>query len=93
MCLWLKWREFGREIVCNLTTSIHNQFEKEKPSLPERERGECGEDITMFLKYIINAWRERERFSVVSDHGLLLKLVYSQVLIHLIIFDLVHSFL
>ena len=83
MHLWLKWREFGREIVCNLTTRIHNQFEKEKPSLTEREkhrRRRLGESGYNSVNNSVRASerdrekeRERERkrereLSIMSDH-------------------------
>ena len=55
--------EIWRESACNLTTSIHNQCEKEKPSLVEnkRERGGggcCNRDKNMKLQ---RGERERER--------------------------------
>lgn len=50
-----------RESECSLTTSIHNQFEKKKPSLVENKRGCCNRDKnTVFLKL---QREKRERFT------------------------------
>ena len=61
--------EIWRESACNLTTSIHNQFEKrKKPSLVEnkreRERGGggcCNHDKNMILQREGEREREMER--------------------------------